>query len=165
MSAIEKWADRVYSETDFGRSVATSLSGILGLVVYLLLGDWVIVALSLIIFFPLARLTATTIHARVSRNANRRAERSDAEYTYSSLTEEERALVSEFVRAGGCVLTWGQVNNSPVSTLAVESLITRQVLSPSVTADGITETFVLDPSLFAVGARHVAKIAGSASEN
>lgn len=27
MTAIEKWAERVYSETDFGRSVGTSLAG------------------------------------------------------------------------------------------------------------------------------------------
>jgi len=31
MKTIEKWAERVYAENDFGRSIATSLSGAIGL--------------------------------------------------------------------------------------------------------------------------------------
>ena len=42
MKSIEKWADRVYAENDFGRSVAISVSGLIGLVVYLPTRDWVI---------------------------------------------------------------------------------------------------------------------------
>jgi len=49
VNSIEKWADRVYSETDFGRSVATSVAGVIGLAVYLIFGDWVIAAFSSII--------------------------------------------------------------------------------------------------------------------
>lgn len=150
MGAVDKWAERVYAETDFGRSVATSLSGVLGLVVYLQIGDWVIAAFGSIIFFPLVRLTATAIHSRLSRGADRRAKRGEAERSFASLSEEERAVVAEFVQAGGCVLTWGQMNRLPVSGPAIESLIQREVLSTSVTADGMRETFVLDPLLFEV---------------
>jgi hypothetical protein len=151
MSAIEKWADRVYAETDFGRGIATSLSGILGLGVYLFFGDGLIAAFSAIIFFPFARLTASDIHARLSRNADRRAKQSYALHILKSLSDEERAVVSEFVSAGGCVLTWSQMNKCPVSGSAIESLIQRELLSTSMTADGMRETFVLDTALFKGG--------------
>ena len=151
MSAIEKWADRVYAETDFGRGIATSLSGILGLGVYLFFGDGLIAACSAIIFFPVARLTASDIHARLSRNADRRAKQSYALHILKSLSDEERAVVSEFVSAGGCVLTWSQMNKCPVSGSAIESLIQRELLSTSMTADGMRETFVLDTALFKGG--------------
>ncbi len=151
MNTIEKWAERVYAETDFGRSVATSLSGLLGLGVYLILADWVIAAFSTIIFFPVARLTATAIHTHVSRGLHRRTKMSDAAHVYDSLSDEEKIVVSTFVSAGGCVLTWGQMNKAPVSLSAIESLIQREVLSTSTTADGMRETFVLDPNIFDVG--------------
>jgi len=154
MSTIEKWADRVYAETDFGRGIATSLSGSLGLGVYLFFGDWVIAAFVAIIFFPIARLTASAIHARLSRNADRRAKRSDAQHTFNSLSDEERAVVSEFVSAGGCVITWSQMNKCLVSCSAIESLIQRDLLSTSMTADGMRETFVLDTAIFDAGVTH-----------
>jgi hypothetical protein len=155
LNAIEKWAERVYAETDFGRNIATSLSGLLGLAVYLIGRDWVIAAFASIIFFPVARLTATAIHARVSRGVDRRARWKNAEHIYRSLSDEERAVVSEFVAAGGCVLTWHHMNRLPVSGPAIESLIQRKLLSTSVTADGMRETFVLDTALFEIGVSHV----------
>ncbi|WP_412479684.1 hypothetical protein [Azonexus sp. IMCC34839] len=154
MSTIEKWAERVYAETDFGRSIATSLSGILGLAIYLRFSDWVIAAFASIIFFPVVRLVASAIHARVSRNAVRRAKRNDAENIFSSLSEEEKAVVFEFVGAGGCVMTWSHMNKLAVSGPAIESLIQRELLSTSMTADGMRETFVLDTTLFDVGVSH-----------
>jgi ABC-type multidrug transport system fused ATPase/permease subunit len=151
LSTIEKWAERVYAETDFGKSIATSLAGLVGLIVYLLLGDWAIAAFITIIFFPVARLTSTAIHARVAHISVRRARRNDAEHTFSTLSEEEQAVIAEYVKAGGCVITWSQVNRSSISSVAIESLIQREILSTSVTADGMRETFVLDPAVFDVG--------------
>lgn len=151
MNSIEKWVERVYAETDFGKSIATSLAGVVGLIVYLFLRDWVISAFAAIIFFPVARITANTIHARFARNASRQARRNDAEHTYSTLSEQEQSVVAEFVKVGGCVITWSQANRSPISGAAIESLIQREVLSTSLTADGMRETFVLDPALFEIG--------------
>lgn len=151
MGAVDKWAERVYVETDFGRSVATTLSGLLGLGVYLALGDWVIAAFAAIIFFPVTRVTATAIHSHVSRGAKRRAKKSDSLATYNSLSDEEKSVVCEFVAAGGCVMTWGQMNKASISGSAIESLIQRDILSTSMTADGMRETFVLDPDIFDVG--------------
>ena len=61
MKSLEKWADRVYSENDFGRSIATSLSGTIGLIVYLVTDDWVSAAFSAIISFPIIRIISTRI--------------------------------------------------------------------------------------------------------
>jgi len=63
VKAIEKWADRVYAETDFGRSVATSGAGVIGLLIYLSYNDWVIAAFSTIIAFPVIRLISTGLQS------------------------------------------------------------------------------------------------------
>lgn len=59
MNTISKLIDRIYTQIDFGRSVVTSFSGVVGLVIYLLFRDWVIAGLLTIISFPIARLFAT----------------------------------------------------------------------------------------------------------
>ena len=151
MNSINKWVERIYSESDFGRSVATSLSGVVGLVVYLIASDWVIAAFSTIISFPVIRLTAAGLHEKATRRSKRRIKREEAEHAYASLSDDEKEVVLAFVRAGGSVLTWSQVNRLPLQGPAIESLIQREVLWTSVTADGMTETFVLDSAIFDAG--------------
>lgn len=148
METLEKWAERVYNETDFGRSVATFVSGVVGLVVYLLGSDAVIATFCFVIVFPVVRLISASLHERFMRNRKRRIERQEAENTYSSLSEEEREVVQAFVQFGGCVLTWGQTNNLPISSNAIDSLVQRDLVWTSVTVDGMRETFNLDPMLF-----------------
>lgn len=143
VGTLDKWAERVYTETDFGRSVATSVAGAVGLVVYLFVDDWVIAAFSAIIAFPIARIVASGLH---TRSSGRYAER-----VYEQLSDGEKDVVQGFVDAGGCVLTWGQVNKMSVPSASVESLIQRRLLWTSMTADGMRETFVLDDALFDVG--------------
>ena len=151
MNAVEKLAERIYIETDFGRSIATTLAGIIGLGVYLAYGDWVIAAFSSVISFPIVRLIASGLHEKATRKKIRRAEREEAEYRYGQMSADEKDVVQYFVEQGGCVLTWSQVNNSPLNTTAIESLIQRDLLSTSVTADGMRETFVLDAAMFDAG--------------
>lgn len=151
MDTIDKWAERVYTETDFGRSVATFVSGVIGLIVYLSTNDVVVAAFSAIIAFPVARLVSAAQHERFMRKKNQRMERENAENTYAQLSDEEKEVIQAFVQAGGCVLTWSQTNNMPISSNAIDSLIQRELLWTSVTADGMRETFNLEPSLFNVG--------------
>tara|TARA_R110000782_G_scaffold191537_1_gene281337 strand:+ start:341 stop:808 length:468 start_codon:yes stop_codon:yes gene_type:complete len=151
MNAVEKLAERIYIETDFGRSIATTLAGIIGLGVYLAYGDWVIAAFSSVISFPIVRLIASGLHEKATRKKIRRAEREEAEYRYGQMSADEKDVVQYFVEQGGCVLTWSQINNSPLNTTAIESLIQRDLLSTSVTADGMRETFVLDAAMFDAG--------------
>jgi hypothetical protein len=151
VNTIEKWAERVYAETDFGRSVATSTAGTLGLGVYLVFHDWVIAAFSSIIAFPIARLIAARLHEKATRHAKRRIEREEAEHLYDRLSTDEREVVRAFVEAGGSVLTWSRVNKLSLPGSGIESLIQRGYLWTSVTADGMRETFALDSALFDVG--------------
>ncbi|MBI4807373.1 MAG: hypothetical protein HY799_00260 [Nitrosomonadales bacterium] len=151
MSAIDKWAERVYAETDFGRSVAISIAGLLGLGIYLYWGDWVIAAFCSIIFFPIVRLVASALHSKFAESTELKAKRKRAEDLYARLSQDEKEVVSAFVMAGGCVLTWGQVNNLSIPSAGVESLIQREILWTSMTADGMRETFVLDSDVFDIG--------------
>ena len=151
MKTINKWAERVYKETDFGRSVGTSVSGVVGLLVYLVFSDWVIAAFSLIITFPIVRLISTGLYERTTRRAKRRLEREEAERAYDQLSDDEEQVILAFVEAGSCVLIWGQVNEMSVSVASIESLIQRELLWTSMTADGMRETFVLDAEIFDVG--------------
>lgn len=151
MENLDKLVERLYSETDFSRSVATSVAGLVGLVIYLLLQDWVIAAFAAIIVFPVIRLASSRIHERRQRSEKRRAEQEEADESYSRLSEHEQAVVQAFVEAGGAVLTWSQMNALELRGSAVESLIHREFLNTSMTADGMRETFVLDQALFEAG--------------
>ncbi|MCH9742086.1 MAG: hypothetical protein K0U21_02650 [Proteobacteria bacterium] len=151
MSTFDKWAERVYAETDFGRSVATSTAGLLGLSIYLYRGDWVIAAFSSIIFFPIARVVASALHSKFAESTEQKAKRKRAEDLYARLSKDEKEVVSAFVQAGGCVLTWGQVNRLSIPSAGIESLIQREALWTSMTADGMRETFVLDSEVFDIG--------------
>lgn len=148
---IDKIVEKLYSETDSARSIATSGAGVVGLIIYLMQRDWVIAAFSAVIVFPIARLSSARIYERFHRAEMRRTEREKAQVMYSQLSEHEKAVVQAFVQAGGSVLTWSHVNALNLRRPAIESLINRQLLSIDVTADGIKETFVLNPSLFQAG--------------
>jgi ABC-type multidrug transport system fused ATPase/permease subunit len=148
MKSIEKWVDRVYDETDFGRSIATSLSGLVGLAVYLVTNDWVIAVFSTSIAFPIFRIISTGIDEKLERKKKRKINEENAQVTYDRLSNEEKEVINSYVTAGGSVLTWEQMNKQVVSFSAIESLLQREVLWTSTTADGLTETFALDSNIF-----------------
>jgi len=158
---LDKWADRIYSETDVSRSVATSSAGVIGLIAYLTTSDWVIAAFTFLVVFPMVRLLAASMHERLKQASDRQRQIEQADELYASLSSEEQAVVDLFAENRGCVMTWGQFNRSDVSSSAVETLIQRELLSNSVTADGMTDTFVLDVSLFDSGVRRSASAAAA----
>ena len=146
---LNRWLERVYSENDTGRVVATSLAGATGLTTYLYWDDWVVAGFSAIITFPIVRLSASALHSRWNRLRERDRSRGQLKDLLDSLGFEEKAVVQAFVWHGGSVITWGQCNQSPhFSAAGIESLINRDLMHASVTADGMTETFVLDTQLF-----------------
>ena len=151
MKSVEKWADRVYSETDFGRSIATSLAGVICLLIYLFIQDWVIAAFSAIISFPIFRIVASSFNERHKRKNEREISEENASYLFGKLSAGELEVVKAFVEVGGSVLTWGQVNNLPIQSAAIESMIQRELVWSSVMADGMTETFALDTNIFNLG--------------
>ncbi len=148
MRAVEKWAERVYSETDFGRGIATSLSGIIGLIVYLYFQDWVIAVFSLIISFPVVRIVSSGLYEKITSYEKRKIEKEKVEHICNKLNKGEKEVIKAFIGAGGSVLTWSQMNNTSVSSASIESLIQREIMWTSVMADGVTESFVLDTNIF-----------------
>ncbi|QGW66679.1 hypothetical protein GOY17_18355 [Lysobacter soli] len=158
MGTFDKWVDRVYGETDFGRSVGTSVAGVAGLLVYLYWRDWVIAVFAAVIAFPLARLLSTWLYEKVRRATGRETERERAKATYEALSDEERKVVAAFVQAGGAVLTWTQMNRLQVSGPAIETLVQRDALRTSMTADGMRETFVLDTAIFDAAVRDAKRL-------
>ena len=148
MQELNKWADRVYAENDFGRSISTSISGIVGLITYLLTEDWVLTTLSLIIAFPIFRIISSDLHEKYQRKKHRNIAKEELEQIYNRLSNEEKDVVRAFIKAGGCVLTWRQMNSEELTSAGVESLVQRELLGTSFTADGMTETFILDSDIF-----------------
>ena len=112
-----------------------------------------IAVFSWLIVFPLARLISATIHAKRSKRATRRNADVEAKELYNRLSAGEKEVIQAFVSAGGAVITWAHMNSLSLSGPGVESLMHRGLLSTSMTADGMRETFVLDPSLFDTAVR------------
>ncbi|HIF9369771.1 TPA: hypothetical protein ACX6RS_001837 [Photobacterium damselae] len=145
METLDKWAERIYSESDFGRGVATSISGVIGLSTYLLFNDWVIALFSVMISFPIIRIAASSLYKWNQGRAKKKSIERALECTFNGLTEHEKLVVAAFVEAGGTALTFSQINRLNLSS---ESLVQRKLLWTSVMSDGMTESFVLDMAIF-----------------
>ena len=147
---LNRWLERVYSQSDTGWGIATSLAGVIGLTAYLYWDDWVVAGFSAIVAFPIVRISASAIHSpRWNCSREHARSRGQLKELLDGLGSEEKAVVQAFVWHGGSDITWGQCNQSPhFSVAGIESLINRDLMHPSVTTDGMTETFVLDTQLF-----------------
>jgi len=154
MKIWDKWVERIYTETDLGRSVATSSAGLLGLLLYLRTSDIAIAAFSALIVFPVVRVLVSSVHRRSERLAKLKGQEHGIQRLYDRLSAQEKEVISAFVGAGGSVMTWGQTNKSDIQFSAIESLMQRGLLHTSVSADGLTETFVMDQDLFDIGQKN-----------
>ena len=102
-----------------------------------------------IIVFPIGRILASAIHSHWNQSRERNRSMEQLKDLVDTLGREERAVIQAFVWHGGSVITWGECNRSPhFSPAGIESLINRDLMHASVTADGMTETFALDTQLF-----------------
>ena len=84
MKQLEKLAEKVYTGNDFGRSIATSLSGIIGLAVYLVSKDWVIAIFSLIIAFPIIRLISSSLNEKFKNSRLSKIEKQNSQKKLNS---------------------------------------------------------------------------------
>ena len=150
---INEWANKIYDEEDFGRSISTTLSGIVGLTTYLQSKDWVLSLFITVIVFPLLRLIASAAHTRWKETKKQQLQAQEAQKTFENFSPEERKVLKAFVDAGGAALTWSQVNRANIAVSAVESLKLRGILDTSVTSDGMTETFVMETEVFDMAQR------------
>jgi len=146
---FDRWIDRVYSESDFGRSIATTAAGAAGLAAYLHWNDWVLAACTGVIVFPVCRILASAIYSHRVQSREQSSSRDKMKELFENLGHEERSVVQAFVWHGGPFITWGQSNRSPsFSSTGIDSLVSRDLIHLTVTADGMREAFVLDAQLF-----------------
>lgn len=148
---IDDWANKIYAEEDFGRSISTTLSGIVGLTTYLLSKDWVLSAFVAIILFPLFRLFASALHQRWKEARKRKLQTADSQKFFEKFTPEEKEVIKCFVNAGGAALSYSQINRARLQALGIESLVHRGVLANTLLSDYITEGFILDTKVFDLG--------------
>lgn len=145
---IGQWVGKIYSENDFGRGIATTLSGTIGLIIYLIFNDWVIAAFSTIMIFPIARIIASEIHQKTIKNKELKIEKENAKTLFNKFTDEEKLVIYAFVEIGGCLIPWSIANDLELSRAGVKSLMQREVLHHTFTLDGIREAFALDIEIF-----------------
>ena len=158
---FSEWAKKIYDEDDFGRSISTSLSGIMGLAIYLQSKDWVLSLLVFVIVFHPLRLVASSAHTRWKETKKQQLQSQEAQKRFENFSPEERNVLSAFVEAGGAALTWSQMNRANVAVSAVESLKLRGILNTSFASDGQTETFVIQTEVFDMAQRVFSSSASS----
>lgn len=152
-----KWIELIYSETDFGKSISTTVSGILGLILYLLFSDWVLAAISMIISFPIVRIIANNLHGKIEKKAKKVEEKDIADNLYNELSDNEKEVIKGFIEVDSCVMPWRVFNEMSLPSAGSESLIQRGFLDTSMTADGLRETFVLDTRIYDAARRQQKK--------
>ena len=146
---VGQWAVRVYNERDFGRNVAKASAGAAALASYLYSNDWVITACVGIIAFPVGKLLASAICSRWAQLRNERRSKDQIKELFDNLGREEKDVIQAFVWHGGTTVRWAEVDKSPhFSSAGIDSLISRDLIHTSITADGARDTFVLDSQLF-----------------
>ncbi len=149
--SFNSWLEKVYGEEDFSRNVAITLSGSVGLACYILFADSVIAFFGLVITFPLFRLLANSIHKTWETARIKKARSKDLKTAFSRFSTEETDVLKQFVKHGGCVLSFSTIRrqNIYLPDTGVRSLIQRGILeNTSLPPDYITEGLVLDEEIF-----------------
>ncbi len=154
---LERWAERIYAERDFGRSIATSVAGIIGLALYLVIHDWTISVFSAVIAFPIVRIISSAAHSAYTRKNLSVKDLEQAQELYEKLSDEEKGVLKEFVLVGGSVMSFGHANRVNLSEPAVASLMQREILYSTMTPDGMREAFGIRVDIFDVAQKALRK--------
>lgn len=156
---IDKWADRIYLEEDFGKNIATTVSGFCGLTIYLIKNDFPLSAFVTIIVFPITKIIVNFLRSR-HFNINEAKERENAlkaiDKTVKDLTDRERLVVHEFVKYQSSVMShkYISINSVYLPDGAVKSLIERDFLTEQ--SSGLSGSFdlKLNMDIFDAGRRY-----------
>ncbi len=105
-------------------------------------------AFSVVIIFPIIRVIASTLNQVYSNKKQSHVERQKVQELFDRFSAEEKKVIRAFVEAGGSVLSWSRANRLGVSESGVESLMQREILYSTMTADGMREAFVIDTEIF-----------------
>lgn len=148
---ISQWLEKVYGEDDFGRSIAIAISGAIGLTTYLLLSDPIISLFSLVIAFPIFRLIASALRSKWEIKSTEKKKTKEIKGYFNNFSVEELEVIREFVRHGGCVLSFRTIDGQNISLpdTGVNSLMQRGVLEITfLPPDCVTEGMILDIEVF-----------------
>ena len=87
---FSEWAKKIYEEEDFGRSISATLSGFIGLAIYLSSKDWGLsLFVTVIVFLCCGLLLRLHTHAgRKPKNSNFRRRRRRKDLRTSALKRE-----------------------------------------------------------------------------
>ena len=141
----DKWFDRIYAEQDLARNIAIGAGTGAGLLMFFYWQHWLPTVLAAAMTFSIVKLLAGPWKEARDRKRKKR----QLQELFNKLGHEEWAVVKAFALHGGSVMTWGECNTSDrISRAGIESLLNRGLIEMSMTADGMTETFVLDTDLF-----------------
>ncbi len=156
---IDKWADRVYAEEDFGKNISITCSGLVGLCVYLYSNDWKLSGFLTIIAFPLFRIIASVVYARheIQKEKERAFLASEESLNaVKNYTAKERLVLKAFVDAGGATVTFSQIelNQTHLPEPGVNSLVQRGVLHKVLTADGMSKGLSINIEIFEAARRY-----------
>lgn len=158
---IDKWADRIYQEEDFGKNVSTSISGLLGLVVYLLTDDFALAAFITIITFPVVKIISNILrnrHLKKIETIERENARMKMDDIVKNLTDQEKRVIHEFVKYKSSVMSdqYIKMNSIFLSDGAVKSLIERNFLTEQTCLSGGYD-LKLNIVIFEAGRRYFEK--------
>lgn len=127
---IDKWAKRIYLEEDFSKNIAISVSGAVGLAIYLVKTDFELAAFVTIITFPLIKIVSNSLRARHLE----KKQEDDVEFAkqkfdliVKELTDQERLVIHEFVKYDSAVMSnkYIKMNHVFLPDGAVKSLMER----------------------------------------
>ena len=144
-----KWIDRIYTERNFGRGVATIFACATGSAAWLCADEWIFTVFVIVASYLSVNIVADPIHDRITLARKRGHTKRRMKELFSNLGHEEISVLKGFVSVGGNVVTWRMFNKYPhFNRVGMDSLVHREMAHPSVGADLMTETFVLNEDLF-----------------
>lgn len=154
---IEKWAERIYLEEDFGKNVATTVTGLIGLCVYLASEDVPLAAFITIILFPLTRIVANVLrskHVEKTKIKDQQAALEALDQVVENLTDQERLVIHEFVKYKSSVISdkYLKMNSVYLPDGAVKSLMERGYLTEETFGPGMYD-LKLNIAIFEAGRR------------
>ena len=152
---LDKLIATIYAEQDFGRSIATTFAGIVGLTTYLCGADWVVAVFAAVIAFPVCRVVSSALHSNWKQKHTEIVKQVEATALFHKFSPEERKVLKLFVHAGGACLSWDYLGSMKhvFSRAALDSLIVRRVLRHSELDDQTPNSVVLDIETFDLAQR------------
>lgn len=157
---IDKWADRIYLEEDFGKNIATTISGVIGLAIYLYKSDFALAAFVAIILFPTIKILVNIIKERSLKKReilDQENKVKELDETFKGLTDQEKRVTLVFVDYKSSVVSekYIKLNSIHLPDGAVKSLIQRGFLEE--VPYGLSYDLKLNLDVFEAARRYYSK--------